>query len=155
MASCSPLSTAHPPAQDARAKETKEWIEISNKYITIPLRLPLALGGGRRKTRLPTTATSATLANCATCFAKICKFLAGSFSAVSKRNFVDEILQENMRSTAFLKLYKICILLHRCKFKNFAKNRFEKSAILWKFSKNFANVAKFAKFCQISKKSAW
>ena len=25
----------------------------------------------------------------------------------------------------------------------------------WKFSKNFANVAKFAKFCQISRISAW
>ena len=126
------------------------------------------------------------------------------------------ILQENMRSTAFFKLYKICILLHRCNLKNFAKNRFEKSAIfvkfqqkianfwrarsrlyqneilqeicvwrhfssstsvasfctaaiskfpqkiglkiqqiLWKFSNNFANVAKFAKCCQISKISAW
>ena len=32
-----------------------------------------------------------------------------------------EILQENMRSTAFFKLYKICILLHRCNLKIFAK----------------------------------
>jgi len=56
-----------------------------------------------------------------------------------------------MRSTAFFKLYKICILLHRCNLKIFAKNRFEKSAI---FSNHFANVAKFAKFCHISKIAA-
>ena len=31
-----------------------------------------------------------------------------------------------MRLTAFFKLYKICILLHRCNLKIFAKNRFEK-----------------------------
>ena len=35
-------------------------------------------------------------------------------------------LQENMRLTAFFKLYKICILLHRCNLKYVAKNRFEK-----------------------------
>ena len=78
---------------------------------------------------------------------KICKFLAGSFSAVK------EILQENMRLTAFFNFYKICIFLHRCKLKIFAKNRFEKSAIFVKIEQNsakkFANVAKFAKFCQI------
>ena len=44
--------------------------------------------------------------------AKFCKFLAGSFSAVSKRNFA-----RNMRLTAFFKLYKICIPLHRCNLK--------------------------------------
>ena len=39
-----------------------------------------------------------------------------------------------MRSTAFFKLYKICILLHRCNLKIFAKkNRFEKTAIFVKF----------------------
>ena len=65
------------------------------------------------------------------------------------------ILQENMRSTAFFKLYKICILLHRCNLKIFAKNRFEKTAIFVKFQQKIANVAKFAKFCQISKISAW
>ena len=107
--------------------------------------------------------------------AEFCKFLAGSFSAVSKRNFArkyafdsifqalrdlhtfsplqsqnfsikksiskigknlqifanfwrarsrlyqNEILQENTRLTAFFKLYKICILLHRCNLKIFAK----------------------------------
>ena len=52
-----------------------------------------------------------------------------------------------MRSTAFFKLYKICILLHRCNLKIFAKNRFEKTAIFVKFQqKKIANVATFAKF---------
>ena len=45
----------------------------------------------------------------------------------------NEILQENMHLTAFFKLYKICILLHRCNLKIFAKNRFEKLRI----SQNF------------------
>ena len=53
-------------------------------------------------------------------FAKFCKFLARS------RLYQNEIWQENMRSTAFFKLYRICILLHRCNLKSFAKNRFEK-----------------------------
>ena len=40
-----------------------------------------------------------------------------------------------MRLTAFFKLYKICILLHRCNLKIFAKNRFEKLRILQKKKK--------------------
>ena len=63
-----------------------------------------------------------------------------------------------MRLTAFFKLYKICILLHRCNLKIFAKNRFEKSAIFVKIQQkiNFkvckcckfksANFAKFQNF---------
>ena len=58
-----------------------------------------------------------------------------------------------MRLTAFFKLYKICILLHRCNLKIFAKNRFEKTAILVKFqqkkmqmSQNLQNFAGFQKF---------
>ena len=57
-----------------------------------------------------------------------------------------------MRLTAFFKLYKICILLHRCNLKIFAKNRFEKTAIFVKISKNLQmlqnlqNVARFQKF---------
>ena len=62
-----------------------------------------------------------------------------------------EILQENMRLTAFFKLYKICIFLHRCNLKIFAKNRFEKTAIFVKFQQKIANVAKIAKSFQISK----
>ena len=77
-----------------------------------------------------------------------------TFGQARSRLYQNEILQENMRSTAFFKLYKICILLHRCNLKIFAKNRFEKSAIFVKFQQKIANVAKFAKFCQISKISA-
>ena len=63
-----------------------------------------------------------------------------------------------MRLTAFLKLYKICILLHRCNLKILAKNRFEKSAIsvkiqqktfnILQMSQNLQNFAKFQK-CQL------
>jgi hypothetical protein len=65
-----------------------------------------------------------------------------------------------MRLTAFFELYKICILLHRCNLKIFAKNRFEKSAI---FCENSAKIVQMSqvlqilqdlKFCQISKISA-
>ena len=70
------------------------------------------------------------------------------------RLYQNEILQVNMRLTAFFKLYKMCTLLHRCDRKIFAKNRFEKSAIFVKIQQKFANVAKFAKYCQISKISA-
>jgi hypothetical protein len=77
-----------------------------------------------------------------------------NFWRARSRLYQNEILQENMRSTAFFKLYKICILLHRCNLKIFAKNRFEKTAIFVKFQQNIANVAKFANFCHISKISA-
>ncbi len=57
-----------------------------------------------------------------------------------------------MRSTAFFKLYKICILLHRCKLNFFAKNWVEKTAIFVKFqqkklqmSQNLQNFVKFQK----------
>ena len=63
------------------------------------------------------------------------------FWRARSRLYQNEILQENMRSTAFFKLYKICILLHRCNLKILAKNRFEKSAIFVKIQQNFANVA--------------
>ena len=77
---------------------------------------------------------------------KYCKF-----SAVSK-----QILQVNMRLTAFFKLYKICILLHRCNLKILAKNRFNKSNQInnliisvkiepLKIQQKFANVAKSAR----------
>ena len=58
-----------------------------------------------------------------------------------------------MRSTAFFKLYKICILLHRCNLKIFAKNRFEKNSNFreistkkLQMSQNLQNVVKFQKF---------
>ena len=37
-----------------------------------------------------------------------------NFWRARSRLYQNEILQESMRSTAFFKLYKICILLHRC-----------------------------------------
>ena len=53
--------------------------------------------------------------------------LAGSVSELS----------QNMRLTAFFKLYKICILLHRCNLEILAKKKglksLENSAILWKW----------------------
>ena len=87
-------------------------------------------------------------------FAKHFLQIFANFWRARSRLYQNEILQENMRSTAFFKLYKICILLHRCNLKIFAKNRFEKTAIFVKFQQKIANVAKFAKFCQISKISA-
>ena len=60
-----------------------------------------------------------------------------------------------MRLTAFFKLYKICILLHRCNLKIFAKIGLKNQQFSWNFSKKIANVAKFAEICQISKISAW
>ena len=56
-----------------------------------------------------------------------------NFWRARSRLYQNEILQENMRLTAFFKLYKICILLHRCNLKIFAKNLFEKLRI----SQNF------------------
>ena len=86
--------------------------------------------------------------------AKISGFFENFWRARS-RLYQNENLQENMRLTAFFKLYKICILLHRCNLKIFAKQiGLKNQQFLWKFSKNFANVAKFAKCCQISKISA-
>ena len=61
--------------------------------------------------------------------AKFATFLQIDLQARS-RLYQKEILQEIMRLTAFFKLYKICILLHRCNLKIFAKNRFEKSSLL-------------------------
>ena len=77
-----------------------------------------------------------------------------NFWRARSRLYQNEILQENVRLTAFFKLYKMRTLLHRCNLKIFAKNRFEKTAIFVKFQQKIANVAKFAKFCQISKISA-
>ena len=58
-----------------------------------------------------------------------CLYNFANFWRARSRLYQNEILQENMRLTAFFKLYKICILLHRCNLKVFAKNRFEKSEI--------------------------
>ena len=47
-----------------------------------------------------------------------------NFWRARPRLYQNEIWQENMRLTAFFKLYKICILLHRCNLKKF-------SLIIW------------------------
>ena len=86
---------------------------------------------------------------------KLAKFaIFANFWRARSRLYQNEILQENMRLAAFFKLYKICILLHRCDLKIFAKNRFEKTAIFVKFqqkncnlmSKNLQNLSNFKNF---------
>ena len=67
------------------------------------------------------------------------------FGRALSRLHQNEILQENMRLTAFFKLYKICILLHRCNLKILAKNRFEKSAIFVKIQQHFCKCCKICK----------
>ena len=89
-------------------------------------------GEGRARVRGLGLAKLANFAN----FTKFCKSLAGSFSAVSKRNFA-----RKYASDSIFKLYKICILLHRCNLKILAKNRYEKAAILV----NYQNVYKICK----------
>ena len=54
-----------------------------------------------------------------------------------------------MRLTVFFKLYKICIRLHRCNLKILANNRFEKSAIIVKFSNILQISHNFAKFQKV------
>ena len=76
--------------------------------------------------------------------AKFCKFLAGSFSAVSKRNFAgkyafDSIFQDLQDLHTFAPLQS----------QNFRRNRFEKSEIFVKIQQHFCkcasqNLQKFA-----------
>ena len=73
-------------------------------------------------------------------FAKFCKFLAGSFSAVSKQKFARKYAFDSI-----FKLYKICILLHRCNLNILAKNRFEKLAIFVKIQQKFCKYRKICK----------
>ena len=58
---------------------------------------------------------------------------------------------ENMRLTAFFKLYTICILLHRCYLKILAKNWFEKSVNFEKVQQHFCKCCKICKFLPIFK----
>ena len=55
--------------------------------------------------------------------AQIAKF--ANFWRARSRLRQNEIVQENMRLTAFVKLYKMCILLHRCNLNFLAKSRVE------------------------------
>ena len=50
--------------------------------------------------------------------------------------YQSEILQENMRLTAFFKIYKICILLHRCNLKILAKSWLKKPDKISNFREN-------------------
>ena len=75
-----------------------------------------------------------------------CQFL-GKFRHIFARFrlYQNEILQENMSLTAFFKLYKICILLHRCDLKIFAKSRFEKTAIFVRIQQENCKCRKIRK----------
>ena len=68
---------------------------------------------------------------------KFCKFLAGSFSAVSKQNF-----PRNMRLTPFLKLYKSCILFSPLQIQNVAN-------ISFSFGGDFSVFANFDVFNEL------
>ena len=72
---------------------------------------------------------------------KICKIWRAR-----SRLYQNEILQENMRLTAFFNLYKICILLHRCNFKIFAKICLKNQQFFLVFV-----LKKSAKFCKCRK----
>ena len=73
------------------------------------------------------------------------------FWRARSRLYQNEILQENMRLTAFFKLYKMCTLLRRCDLNFLNKNS------VWKISNFHENSAKFCKscckICKISPKS--
>ena len=78
----------------------------------------------------------------------ISKFLARSFSAVSKRNIA--------RKYAFDSIFQALQDVHTfapLQSQNFRKNQFEKSAIFVEIenSANFANVAKSVKFANFQK----
>ena len=65
--------------------------------------------------------------------AKFYKFLQifANFWRARSRLHQNEILEENMRLAAFFKIFKTCILLHRCNLIILAKHRFDKSAIFF------------------------
>ena len=50
-----------------------------------------------------------------------------------------------MRLAAFFTLYKMCILLHRCNLKIFAKSRFENQ----QFSSRFESAKSVSKICNL------
>ena len=87
--------------------------------------------------------------------AKLAKFgqIFANFWRARSRLYQNEILQENMRLTAFFKLYKICILLHRRNLKILAKYRFEKSAIFVKIQQTFRKCCKNCKMLPNFKKN--
>ena len=68
-----------------------------------------------------------------------------NFWRARSRLYQNEILQENMRLTAFFNRYKMCILWHRCNLKILATNLFERSAIFVEIQQNVQNFANFQK----------
>ena len=100
------------------------------------------LGGLRRRSRAAADLRSGLgLANLANfeffTKSKFCKILAAR-----SRLYQYEIWQENMRLTAFFKLYKICTLLHRCNLNILAKKS------VWTFSKIRENSARCLQMLQ-------
>ena len=80
-------------------------------------------------------------------FSKILQIFGGLVLGCIKTKFCKKICVRQH----FFKLYKICILLHRCNLKIFAKHRFEKSAIFVKFQQNFCKCCKICKILTNSK----
>ena len=76
---------------------------------------------------------------------KILQIFCGLVLGCIKTKLCKKIIQ-NMRLTAFFKLYKICILLHRCNLKILAKDRFEKVST---FCENSANKLQMLQNLQI------
>ena len=84
-------------------------------------------------------------------FSKILQIFGGLVLGCIKTKFCKKICvrQHFSSSTRFASFCTAAI----SKFSQ--KIGLKKQQFSWKFSKNFANVAKFAKYCQISKISAW
>ena len=82
---------------------------------------------------------------------KISAFLQkfANFWQARSRLYHNETWQGNMRLIAFFKLYKICILLHRCNLKILEKNRFEKSASFVNIQQTFCKCCNICKILQI------
>ena len=74
-----------------------------------------------------------------------------NFWRARSRLYQNEFLQENMRLTAFFKLYKICILLHRCDLKILAKIGLKNQQFLWEFSKKLQMLQHLIFFCKFQK----
>ena len=84
---------------------------------------------------------------------KISKF--ANFWRARSRLYQNEILQENMRLTAFSSSTRCAYFCTAAISKFSQKIGLKKQQFSWNFSRKIANVAKFARFCQISKISAW
>ena len=124
-----------------------------------PSRIPSSSGSERS----PGTPTICTVRNAACSFMpRVSAASTSHLELQNLQNFGGLVL--GCIKTKFRK--KICVWQHfssSTKFASFCTAAISKFSqkiglknqqFLWKFSKNFANVAKFAKFCQISKISA-